>query len=69
MAFDYKRLIVYSHIAYSFPSIVLGSALIGYFLDRKFGTYPTITVFGFFIGIIAGFWNVFRLLNFFKEKE
>jgi F0F1-type ATP synthase assembly protein I len=69
MAFDYKRLIVYSHIAYTFPSIVLGAALIGYFLDKKFETYPTITVIGFFIGIIGGFLNVFRLLNYFKEKE
>ncbi|MFB3850857.1 MAG: AtpZ/AtpI family protein [Acidobacteriota bacterium] len=69
MGFDYKKMVVYSHIAYTFPSIVLGMALIGYFLDKKFETYPSLTVVGFFIGLIGGFWNVFRLLNYFKEKE
>ncbi len=69
MAFDYKKVVVYSHIAYSFPAIVLGMAFLGYLLDKKIETYPLLTVIGFFVGLIGGFLNVFRTLNFFKEKE
>lgn len=69
MALDYKKIVVYSHIAYSFPTIVFGVTFIGYFLDKKMGSYPIFTVTGFLIGLIGGFLNVFKILNFFKEKE
>ena len=35
--------------------------LIGWFLDRLFGTRPWLTIAFFFFGILAGFGNLVRL--------
>jgi ATP synthase protein I len=41
-------------------AIVLGLAL-GWWLDRKFGTAPACLLAGLFVGIAAGFKNLFTL--------
>lgn len=41
----------------------------GYGLDRLLGTKPWLTIVGFILGSIAGFRNLFRLLNQDKEKK
>lgn len=43
-------------------SVMIGYA-IGTWLDRYFHTYPIFTIIFFFIGVGAGFLNVFRSLN------
>jgi ATP synthase protein I len=44
-------------------------ALLGYLLDRMFGTAPWLMIAGIFLGAIAGFRNIFRYLNDLENKR
>lgn len=43
-------------------AVVIGGAL-GYGLDRWLGTWPWFSLFFFFLGVAAGFLNVYRAVN------
>jgi ATP synthase protein I len=40
-----------------------GGALIGWVLDRLFGTSPLLLISLLILGTVGGFWNIFRLAN------
>ena len=69
MAADYKKLVLFTHIAYSFPSAVLAGALLGWLIDSAAGTKPLFIVLGFLAGMAGGFWNLFRLLDSVKDGD
>jgi F0F1-type ATP synthase assembly protein I len=52
----------YSSLAFIFPSSVFAGYLIGYWLDKQFGTTYLYLVF-MLLGIISGFIQVFRFLK------
>jgi ATP synthase protein I len=49
-------------------TIVIGLG-IGYFLDGKLGTMPWLTFIGFFLGVFAGFRDLFRMVKRMNEPE
>lgn len=42
---------------------MLGGAVIGWVLDRLFGTSPWLLLVMLFLGTAAGFWNIIKLSN------
>ncbi len=42
---------------------MLGGAVIGWALDRLFGTSPWLLLIMLFLGTAAGFWNIIKLSN------
>ncbi|MBU1026375.1 MAG: AtpZ/AtpI family protein [Candidatus Margulisbacteria bacterium] len=40
------------------PTII--GALLGYYIDRRLGSFPIVLIIGLFLGAAAGFWNVAR---------
>ncbi len=67
MAFDIKKALIYSHIAYSFPAAVFVVSAIGYLLDKVFKTSYLFTLIGFITGIFIGIFDVIRTLS--KDQE
>jgi len=63
---DWKR---YGGTGAEMLACVLIGTFGGYGLDRLLGTKPWLTIVGFILGSIAGFRNLFRLLNQDKEKK
>lgn len=50
------------------PTILF--ALLGYYIDKHFATFPLVLIIGIFLGAAAGFWNVVRkFLTSPEEKE
>lgn len=41
----------------------LGGGIVGWLLDRWFGTMPWLTLVFLFLGFAVGFWNVIRIAN------
>jgi F0F1-type ATP synthase assembly protein I len=52
----------YSALGFVLPSSVFAGYLIGYLLDKQFGTHYLYLVF-MVLGIIAGFFQIFRFLK------
>jgi F0F1-type ATP synthase assembly protein I len=52
----------YAELAFFIPISLLIGYVIGYFLDRAFGTHFLYLVF-LILGIVAGFLNLFRELD------
>ena len=63
---DWKK---YGAIGTEMVASVLIGTLGGYGLDRLLHTKPWLMIIGFIFGSIAGFRNLFRLLNQEKEKK
>ena len=40
-----------------------GGALIGWILDRLFGTSPLLLISLMLLGVVGGFWNIIKLAN------
>lgn len=48
--------------------IIVGVS-VGYFLDKFFNTSPWLTIIFFFLGIIAGFWNMYKDVSKYINEE
>ncbi len=48
--------------------IIVG-VFIGYMLDRYFNTSPVLTIVFFFLGVITGFYNMYKDAKKYIEKE
>jgi F0F1-type ATP synthase assembly protein I len=69
MAFDVKKALIYSHIAYSFPAAVFVVSAIGYILDKVLKTSYLFTFIGFVTGIFIGIFDVIRTLSKDQDKR
>ncbi len=49
----------YSHLGFVLPAAVIGGYILGYLLDRAFGTH-WIRLAGLAIGAVAGFYDLIR---------
>lgn len=58
-----------SAVGIAFVLAVIFGFLIGYGLDRAFGTSPLFVILFFFIGVAAGIVNVIRTANAVSEDE
>ncbi|MBI4446210.1 MAG: AtpZ/AtpI family protein [Acidobacteria bacterium] len=59
----YSLLAEYSSIIFVLPSSLLVGYLIGEWLDRRWGTFPWLSMLFLLLGGGAGFLQVFRILN------
>ena len=62
MRIDWKKLAVYSQLAYTFPAAVFLPSLLGWYLDGRLKTSPGLLFLGFVVGLAAGFVMVFRTM-------
>jgi ATP synthase protein I len=60
---DYIERTSYMMVGVQFALSIFIGLVIGYWLDKKFHTFPWLTLFWFFIGLAAGFKNVYRELK------
>ncbi len=60
---DYIEKTSYMMVGVQFALAIFIGFAIGYWLDKKFDTFPWLTIIWFFIGLAAGFKNVYRELK------
>ncbi len=60
---DYIERTSYMMVGVQFALAIFIGLAIGYWLDKKLHTFPWLTIFWFFIGLAAGFKNVYRELK------
>ncbi len=60
---DYIEKTSYMMVGVQFALAIFIGLGIGYWLDKEFKTFPWLTIFWFFIGLAAGFKNVYRELK------
>ncbi len=60
---DYIERTSYMMVGVQFALAIFIGLAVGYWLDRKLNTFPWLTIFWFFIGLAAGFKNVYRELR------
>ena len=56
-------------LAFTLGAMVVLGALVGYYLDRRWGTSPWLTLAGTLLGTAAGFYEVVSVLRLIGEKE
>ncbi|SMO42753.1 ATP synthase protein I [Balnearium lithotrophicum] len=57
---DYIERTSYMMVGVQFALAIFIGLGIGYWLDKKLKTFPWLTILWFFIGLAAGFKNVYR---------
>lgn len=60
---NYRRLALYTSIIFILPTTVIGGLLAGRWADGRWQTEPWLTLTGLFLGIIAAFYELFRILR------
>ena len=57
------RLVYASSIGISMVIAIFGSLYVGLWLDKKFGTSPYLTLLLLFMGVVAGFKNIYVMIK------
>lgn len=60
---------MYGAVGIQLASAVVGGLLIGGWLDHRWGTSPWIAVTGLILGAIGGFYNLFKLLDWYQSRK
>lgn len=60
---SYRRLAVYSSLIFVFPTTMIGGYYLGSLVDERLGSDPWGAVAGVFVGMIASFLQLFRLIS------
>lgn len=63
------RLVYASSIGISMVIAIFGSLYLGVWLDKKFGTSPYLTLLLLFMGVVAGFRNLYVMIKRSIEAE
>ncbi len=67
---DFAR---YVNLAFSFGVTLIAAVLLGLYggswMDRRLGTYPSFMLFGIFLGIGIGFYNLWSELTRMMERS
>jgi ATP synthase protein I len=70
VAIDWLKAAKYSAIGTEFVSPIIVGPIIGHYLDLRYGTDPKLTLLFFFLGLLAGGYNLVReVRNFQKESK
>ena len=49
--------------SYSLLGSIIMLSLIGYFIDRHFVTFPVFLLIGLLLGLVVGFYGLFKFIN------
>ena len=69
MADVWRRAGVYLDLVYTFPAAIGVGTAAGWAADRYLGTKPYLTLLGFLLGLLGGFWYLFKMLGVFKSRR
>lgn len=65
----YRQLAPYMGLGTELAASVVGMLLIGYFLDKHFGTSPWLLLVGAAAGLIGGFYNFIREIQKLSKRD
>ena len=57
-----KHLTLITELGLTMVSTILVGFALGYFIDKHAGQFPVWTIVFLLLGIIAGFWSVYKLI-------
>ena len=60
---------VYGAVGIQLATSVIVGLFLGGWLDKRFATAPWLTVIGLTLGSIGGFYNLFRILNWYQSRK
>jgi F0F1-type ATP synthase assembly protein I len=66
---SYAKVAKYLAIGLEIPSTIVGSLIVGYLIDRQFGTAPWFTVGAAFLGFIGAVVRLLKYLKYFSEAQ
>ncbi|HOM99095.1 MAG TPA: AtpZ/AtpI family protein [Acidobacteriota bacterium] len=64
----YRRLALYSSLIFMLPATLVGMTLVGYEVDRVWGTGPWGVLLGFVLGSIAALYETLRITGIRKRR-
>ncbi|HEX9443840.1 MAG TPA: AtpZ/AtpI family protein [Candidatus Binatia bacterium] len=59
----------YLAIGMEIPSTIVGSLILGYFIDRQFGTAPWVTVGASVLGFFGAVFRLTQYLKYFSQNK
>ena len=65
----YRKLSPYLNIGYVMAASIALLTWLGYVLDKKWDTYPWLTITGALLGIVTGFYNFFKTVFAMQNKD
>ncbi|MGO9481001.1 MAG: AtpZ/AtpI family protein [Candidatus Kryptoniota bacterium] len=65
----YRELAPYMGLGTELAASVVGMLLIGYFLDKHFGTSPWLVLVGAAVGLIGGFYNFIKEIQKLSKRD
>ncbi|HLE21203.1 MAG TPA: AtpZ/AtpI family protein [Vicinamibacteria bacterium] len=63
----FQKLALLSTVGLMIPIAITSGAAAGYYLDRRWGTFPWLSFVGFCFGVAAAFINLLRVLKKFDD--
>ena len=65
----FAKIAKYLAIGLEIPSTIVGSLVVGYVIDRQFGTSPWITVAAAVLGFVGAVFRLLKYLKYFAQGE
>lgn len=56
-----KNGIKYASLGIEFASMILGLALVGFYIDKKLESKPLFTIAGLFFGFVSGIYRLYKI--------
>lgn len=69
LAEAYRKLAPYLNIGYVMAASIALFTWLGYFLDKRWQTFPWLTITGAVLGIVTGFYNFFKTVFLLDKKN
>ncbi len=67
---NFSKYISIGTVGLHLVSGIIVGLFVGYYLDKFFNTSPVLTIVFFFLGIITGFYNMYKdVVKYIKEEE
>ena len=60
---DFRKVAEISSLGLMLPSSIIVGLFFGYVLDNTFGTHPWMLLIFFLLGVVSGFYSLFRALK------
>jgi len=60
---------IYSIVGIQLAVSVVAGLFFGNYIDKKIGTTPWLTIIGLILGSVGGFYNLFRIVNWHRDRK